>query len=275
MDRIKLLMCGNDGVYSGMLLTALATVKHTKRPIDLYIGTMELTDIDERYRPIGRDMADTLLRILREGNAESCVHLLDFSEDFRRELADSKNMKSSYTPYAMTRLFADRIDGVGDKLLYFDTDVMPIGDISELYDLDIAAYHMAGVRDYFGKFFFGNRYLNSGVLLFNMKRMKEDGAFARCIDLCRNKRMLLFDQHALNKYAKKKLILNRRFNEQKSTREGTLIRHFAMTIKWLPYFRTQTVKPWQPDRMHGILHDYAFDDVIERWQNIINKENLS
>ena len=273
MDGIKLLMCGNEGVYSGLLLTALSCVKHTKRPIELYIGTMSLTDIDERYTPISKRMAQTVEGVLKEGNPDSCVHLLDFSEDFRRELADSKNMTSSYTPYAMIRLFADRIEGVGDKLLYFDTDVCPMGDIGELYDLDVEGYHMAGVRDYFGKFFFGNHYLNSGVLLFNMKRMREDGVFPRCITLCRDKKMLLFDQHALNKYAKKKLILHRRFNEQKSTRRGTLIRHFAMTIKWLPYFRTQTVKPWQPDRMHSILHDYAFDDVIEKWQQIVNNDN--
>ncbi len=273
MDKIKLLMCGNEGVFSGMLLCTLATVKHTERPIELIVGTMDLTDIDERYKPISDAMIATLDAVLKEKNPESVARIADFGEDFRRELIDSKNMSSSYTPYAMIRLFADRLDSVSDKLLYFDTDVMPLGDISELYDLDVGEYHMAGVRDYFGKIFFGNRYLNSGVLLFNMNRMREDGVFASCIDLCRRKKMLLFDQHALNKHARRKLILHRRFNEQKVTRADTLIRHFAMTIKWLPYFRTQTVKPWQPDRMHEILGDYAFDDIIEKWQNIINNEN--
>ncbi len=273
MERIKLLMCGNAAVYSGLLLCALSCAKHTARPIDLYIGTMDLTCLDERYTPVTDAMARTVEAVLREANPYSRAVLVDFRDDFVRELIDSKNMGSAYTPYAMIRLFADRVDGVGEKLLYFDTDVMPMCDIGKLYDLDVTDYHMAGVRDYFGKFFFGNRYLNSGVLLFNMKRMAEDDVFLKCIALCRDKKMLLFDQHALNKFAKKKLILKRAFNEQKVTREDTLIRHFAMTIKWLPYFRTQTVKPWQPDRMHSILNDHAFDGVIEKWQNIIEKEN--
>ena len=266
---IKLLMCGNDRVFCGMLLTVLSITEYNKDKIDLYIGTMDLTATDERYRPITESHASVLRGILRRANPASTVRIVDFTASFCRELADSKNLGSAYTPYAMIRLFAEEIEGIGDKLLYLDTDVMANGNIRELYSINVDDYHVAGARDYFGKFFFSPRYLNSGVLLINMKRMKEDGVFKKCRVLCRERKMLLFDQHAINKYAKKKLILSRRYNEQKRTDKNTLLRHFAMTIKWLPYFHTETVKPWQPDLVHKKLNDHTFDKIFERYERIV------
>ena len=269
MRTIKLLMCGNDFVFRGILPCLLSITKHNRDIIELYIGTMDLTSYDERYRPITENMRSVLEGVLKRANPASSVTLLDFGESFRRELADSKNIGSSYTPYAMIRLFADEIDGIGDKLLYLDTDVMAKGDIAELYDLDIDEYHIAGVRDFFGKFFFSPRYLNSGVVLFNMKRMSEDGVFKKCRDMCRDKKMLLFDQHAINKHAKRKLILPRRFNEQHKNKSDTLLRHFAMTIRWFPYFHTESIKPWQPELIREKLLDHSFDDIFSEYEAIM------
>lgn len=270
MKPINILMCGNDNVFRGVLLCVLSIIKHCKLPIRLYLGTMDLTDVDARYRPITEEMRSLAEEVLVGANPDSRATLIDFTESFRRELIGSKNMGTAYTPYAMIRLFADEICEIEEKMLYLDTDVMLLGDVSELYGKNVDGYHMAGARDYFGKIFFGPRYLNSGVLLFNMKKMREDGIFPLCRKLCNERKMLLFDQHALNKYAKRKLILKRRFNEQHETRKGTLIRHFAMTIKWLPYFRTQTVKPWQPQLVHEILKDSSFDDIFLRYEELIN-----
>ena len=276
MERIKILMCGNDNVFRGILLTALSIIKYTDSPIDLFIGTMDLSDKDERYLPITEQARELLERVLREKNFESKVHLYDFTESFKRELINSKNLTSSYTPYAMIRLFADEIYSVvGDKLLYLDTDVIARGDIYELYSMDISDYHLAGSFDYFGKIFFSFvslKYLNSGVFLFNMKKMTEDGVFKKCRALCNEKKMLLFDQHALNIYAKRKKVLPRRFNEQRKTKKNTLLRHFAMTIRWFPYFRTQTVKPWDRELMHGILKEYDYDDLYKKY-DVIKEEN--
>ena len=266
-------MCGNENVFCGMLLCVLSIVKYNKDPISLYIGTMDLTDVDKRYTPINEEMVSTIECVLKKANPDSRVTLVDFGASFRRELINSKNMGTSYTPYCMIRLFADEISEIEDKLLYLDTDVMAKGDIAELYDMDIEGYHMAGARDFFGKFFFSPRYLNSGVLLFNMEKMRRDEIFLACRRLCNEKKMLLSDQHALNKYAKRKLILKRRYNEQHKNKEDTLIRHFAMTIKWFPYFHTETVKPWQPELVKNKLGDHSFDDIYDEYQRIV-KENL-
>jgi lipopolysaccharide biosynthesis glycosyltransferase len=272
MESMKIMMCGNDRVLRGMLLTVLSIAKYTDRQIELFIGTMDLSDIDKRYLPITEEGRVILESVLKEKNPESSVRLYDFGDSFKRDLINSKNLVSTYTPYAMIRLFADEIySDIGDKLLYLDTDVILRGDISELYDIDVSDYHLAGARDYFGKIFFSFislKYLNSGVFLFNMKRMVEDGVFPKCRKLCNEKRMLLFDQHALNIHAKHKLALNRRFNEQRKTKKNTVLRHYAMTIRWLPYFHTETVKPWDRELIRERLLEYDYEDIYEKYDLI-------
>ncbi len=266
-DSIKILMCGNKNIFCGIILTVLSISAHTNKKIDLYIGTMDLSDKDERFLPITDHQRKTAESVLKKAHPESKAILVDFSESFRKELINSKNLGSGYTPYAMIRLFADEID-VGEKLLYLDTDVLFKGNPEDLWSINIDGYHIAGARDFFGKFFFSPRYLNSGVLLMNMNEMKKDNVFKKCRNLCNEKKMLLFDQHALNKYAKKKLILHRRYNEQHKTFDNTIVRHFAMTIKWFPYFHTETVKPWNPELVHEKLGDHSFDKIFEEYERM-------
>ncbi len=265
---ISILMCGNRGVFDGMLLTTLSIVKHCDRAINLYIGTMSLTDIDERFVAVSDDEVAVLDAVLKEKNADSFAKRLDLEDNFRRELINSKNMKTGYTPYAMIRLFADEIPELPDKLIYLDTDVLLSGDIGEYFDIDIENYDLAGTRDHYGRVFIYPNYLNSGVMLWNLKAIREKGIFRRATELCRDKKMLLMDQSAINKYAKRKLILPPRFNEQHKNHKDTLIRHFSMRIRWFPYFKTEKIKPWNFDLIHEKLKLYEYDDIFERFTKI-------
>lgn len=60
-----------------------------------------------------------------------------------------------------------------DKVLYLDIDTIVNDDISELWDIDISNYYAAGVRDTpdLNK---NGLYVNAGVMLFNLKKMRED-----------------------------------------------------------------------------------------------------
>lgn len=265
---INILMCGNSGVFDGMLLATLSIVKHSSRKINLFIGTMDISDIDPRFTPVSNGDAEVIERVLKDKNPESSVTLIDFEENFRRELIHSRNMKTGYTPYAMIRLFADECDILPDKLLYLDTDVLLSGDIGELYDIDVEDFDLAGVRDHYGRFFIYPSYLNSGVMLLNLRAIRQKGIFRRATKLCRDKRMLLMDQSAINKYAKKKLILPSRFNEQHKNRRDTLVRHFSMRIKWFPFIKTEKIKPWNFDLIHEKLSLHEYDDIFEKFEDI-------
>jgi lipopolysaccharide biosynthesis glycosyltransferase len=158
MRDMQILMCGNRDVFRGVLLCTLSIVKYSRDKITLFLGTMDLSDVDPRYRPITEEDAETVRGVLKSTNPDSDVVILDFGEYFRDELINSKNLGTSYTPYCMIRLFADKAEKIGDKLLYLDTDIMLKGDVGELYDINVDGYHLAGSRDFFGKFFFSPRY---------------------------------------------------------------------------------------------------------------------
>lgn len=121
--------------------------------------------------------------------------------------------------------------------------------------------------DYYGRWFFRRRvivhdYLNSGVLLLDMKKIRADGLFRRCRRMCAAKRMFMPDQSALNKLAKSKKIMPRRYNEQRRQQNNTVFRHFTTTFRLFPTFHTVSVKPWQEDKMHEVLKIYEYDALI-------------
>ncbi len=85
--------------------------------------------------------------------------------------------KSAYFRLSLASLLQDL-----DKVLYLDTDLIAVKDISDLYSTNIDNYYVGGMnhgglkninKNFFG---LGRReiYINSGVLLMNLKKMRED-----------------------------------------------------------------------------------------------------
>ena len=262
MSRIPILYAGNTKVFDGIVISLLSMIKHHTGALDVYLFTMDLRDVDPAFTPISEAQRHYLEGICREVHPESRVMLKDVGDCYRDTLMHAPNQDNQYTPYTFLRLFADRFPTLPDKLIYLDTDTVLAGDIAQLYGQELGNAEFAGVRDRYGCRFFGINYLNAGVLLLNLPKIRETGLFRRALDACARKKIFLSDQTALNRCAGQKKILPRRFNEQKELRGDTVIRHFSMTIRWLPRFRTQNVKPWQVDRVHEILHITSFDDVL-------------
>lgn len=188
-------------------------------------------------------------------------------------------MNTRFTPCCMLRLFADEIEEIPEKILYLDNDVVIRRDFTkEFYNLDIEDYEMVGVLDYYGKWFFKKNifkfdYLNSGVLLLNMKKIRETKLFKNSRKMCQEKKMFMPDQSALNKICKYKKIMPRRFNEQRKLRKDTVIQHFSTTFRFFPWIRTVTIKPWQIDELHLNLKNFEYDDILSQYCK--EKENLN
>lgn len=86
------------------------------------------------------------------------------------------------------------------------------------------------------------------------------------------KRMFLPDQSAINKLATKKKIAPRRFNEQYHLRDDTVIQHFTTSFRFKPYFHTQTVKPWDVERVHSVLKLHEYDNILNEYLKL--RDNL-
>ena len=95
-----------------------------------------------------------------------------------------------------------------NKLLYLDGDIIVQRSLSELYETDISEYWLAAADDIVNEsidmgcerriHLQGKSYFNSGVMLLNLKKMREDNIEARLIDYKVNGINHFMDQDALN-----------------------------------------------------------------------------
>lgn len=268
----NLLFTGNYKMFDGILIASLSILKYSKSPFRCYVMTMDLQSQNKDYLPIDDKHIDYLDKLFKEYNKQSRVVKIDATSKFLEQFDNSPNKENFYTPFAFLRLFADQFY-LPDKLLYLDTDIMACGDISALYDIDIKDFELAWVKDHYGKMFLGHRYCNSGVMLWNMAKLKETKLLNRALELCSKKKMFLADQTSINKLIGKGMILPRKFNEQKKTKVDTIIRHFSMTLKFFPLFKKQNIKPWNVEGVKNVLKEDGFDDILNDY--ISRKENFN
>lgn len=271
---INLMLCGNDRVFDGMIITLLSISKYTKEPLNVFIMTMDLTDVDEAFKPITEEHRSILENKLKEKNPDNKVTLVDETKIYKEEMLKNINRRTHYTPYIFLRLLSDKIDILPDKILYLDTDIVCYKDISELYNIDMSNYEIAAARDFIGRKWINRNYLNSGVVLMNLSNIRKTNSFEACRKMCMTRRMVLPDQTALNKCCKTKLILEDKFNEQYKRREDTVIRHFSMQLLYFPIIRPRNIKPWQIEKVHEILKINDYDDIYEEFLNVKRGEQI-
>ena len=261
---MNILFSGDKGVCEGIFLSVLSICKNTNEDLTFYILTAKLDNRDA----IPLSFADKLQSLIYAKGQDYKVIVLDISEKFQSYLPLA-NIGTRFTPFCMLRLFADMVPEIPDKILYLDTDVLCRADFKDFYYSDITDIEIAGVPDRYGKWFFGNifkhDYLNSGVLLMNMSNIRKSGLFRKCRDMCRDKKMFMPDQSALNKLAVKRKI-PAKYNAQGKIYPDTVFKHFTTFFKFFPYIRAITIKPWHTDKLHNELKNFEFDDILEEYQ---------
>ncbi len=292
---MNILYCGDTGISRGILISILSLLKYNFRPLNIYILTIDYKDT----KPFKKKTADFLDKLVKERNAKSFVRLIDATEIFTKNLP-KKNMGSYFTPCSMLRLYADRVPELKklDRILYLDYDIVCRGDISEFYDTDLEGIEAAGILDIYGRRFYKYHgilirkndknlvdareekewsilkqdYMNSGVMLFNMKECLKTGMMKKAVFLCAKRWMMLADQSALNKAISKRKLMPRKYNEQEERpREDTVLHHFSNNFKFFPYFRVQKVKPFEIEKVHKILKIYEYDDIFREYNILKDK----
>ena len=276
---INILFSGNSKVFDGVLTTMLSIFKRTqtKEPFTIYIYTMDITRIKPEYTAIDDKMVEFLDEVAKSYNKESRVIKVDVGEFYEKSFAYGKNEMCYCSPYTLLRLLADLIPNVPNKLLYLDIDIMFNRDIELLYNQDIEDCEYAAARDHYGKFLVNPNYINAGVLLFNMKKIKETKMFEKARELIMKKKWLFADQDAIWHATTKNKLLPQRFNDQKFLHKHTVVRHFSKRLFWLPYPHTDNIKQWNIEKVHKVFKYKQFDDILEEYVNLKRKfeENYS
>ncbi len=264
---MNILFCGDEHAEDGVLIATLSLLKNTQGSLHLYIFTMNT----QHFHPFSKQAADFLRSLLQAKNKGNSLKLVDCTGLFFKD-PPVANMKTRFTPFAMLRLYADKLPLLPTRLLYLDDDVIIRRDLAAFYQQDLTHIELVGVLDFWGRFFFHNLqqrkifdYLNSGVLLINLAEIKRTDLFRRVRQLMRNKKMFLPDQAALNKLATEKRIAPRRYNEQYRLHTDTIIQHFTTSFRFWPYLHTLTVKPWEVNRIHEVLHLHEYDNLLNEY----------
>ena len=264
---INLLFCGNEKVFDGALTESISITNNTKESINCYIFTMDVTRLKKEYRPISDEQVAFLNKVVKEKNLDNKVTKIVVTEIYDKEFKGSSNENAYCTPYTLLRLLADLVPGIPDKLLYLDIDMMAKGDISELYNINIDDYEYAAVKEKYGCWVIRPDYINAGMLLMNMKKIKETKLLEKARDLIEKRKLLFADQDAIFWNTTKKKLLPRKFNEQsKFNRKDTIICHFCKRLMLRPYPHTENFKQWNIDEIHKELKCFAFDGDLEEYK---------
>lgn len=128
-----------------------------------------------------------------------------------------------------------------DKVLYMDGDVVVRHDLWKLYSTDISGYYVGAVREFqtdgYAKSLGmddANKYVNSGVLLMNLKSMRDEHVeerFNEFIPKLKEKGLLFPDQDALNAVCYNKIkFLDLEYNTMQQLYFN--YEYLALTLDW-------------------------------------------
>lgn len=271
---INLLLCGNEKVFDGALTELISITNRTKEAVNCYIFTADLTRIKPEYTAIKDEQVEFLNKVVKDKNTENQVTKIDVTEIYEKEFKKCVNEGAYCTPYTLLRLLVDLIPEIPDKLLYLDIDMMAGGDISTLYNIDIEEYEYAAVKEKYGSWLIRPDYINAGMLLLNMKKIKETGLLEKAREKIKTKKMLFADQDAIFWSTTKKKLLPRIYNEQaKFNKKDTVICHFCKRLLLLPYPHTENFKQWHVEEVHKVLKCYYFDKDLEEYVQLKKEYN--
>lgn len=263
---INLLLCGNEKVFDGALTQLTSITKRTNESVNCYIFTMDLTRLKPEYTAISDEQVEFLNKVVKSKNPENQVTKMDVTNLYEQEFMKCANESAYCTPYTLLRLLADLVPEIPDKLLYLDIDIMVGGDLSKLYNIDITDYEYAAVKEKYGCWLIRPDYINAGMLLLNMERIKETKLLEKARHLIKTKKMLFADQDAIFRSTTKKKILPRIYNEQsKFNKKDTIICHFCKRLMFLPYPHTENYKQWNIEEVHKVLKCHYFDEDLNEY----------
>ena len=264
---INLLLSGNEKVFDGALTELISITNKTKEEINCYILTMDVSRIKKEYTAITDKQVDFLNKVVKSKNPKNKITKLDVTSLYEKEFGKCKNENAYCTPYTLLRLLIDLIPNIPDKILYLDIDMMANKDISELYNIDVSEYEYAAVREKYGSKIIRPDYINAGMLLLNMIKIRQTNLLKKARELIKKKKMIFADQDAIFWSTTKKKLLPRKYNEQAFfNREETIICHFCKRMLWFPYPHTENYKQWQIEEVHKVLKCHAFDDDLEEYK---------
>lgn len=125
------------------------------------------------------------IKSLETSNSSIDFYSINNKLDFINDIKDNRLRPDIFTLTIYFRLFIPEMFKEYDKAIYIDSDVVLNSDISELYDIPLGNNYIGacndisivGIKEFEDYFTYGvgidyKNYINSGVLLLNMKELR-------------------------------------------------------------------------------------------------------
>lgn len=148
------------------------------------------------------------------------IPMPDMQKDFNFPIA---RVRKKWILDSYCRLFLGSIlPNEVERVLYLDCDTLCHGDLQEFWDMDLQGCYCGAVTDAVGEHYYElfdmnktSRYCNSGMILFDLKRWREDGMEDKVAEYVREKNGFVFfmEQSVMNIVLQDKIkILHPKFN---------------------------------------------------------------
>lgn len=228
------------------------------------------------------DMKEGYQERLNTFNSERCqLHYVDVNERIQ-SIGEKLHTRDYYSGAIYYRLFIADLFQEYDKALYLDADIVVLGDIAQLYQTNIEGNYLGAISDdvvascdefrEYVKDGVGSPvpyYFNSGILVMNLKKMRDENLFAQFKSLFTKVKFVIApDQDYLNVLCRNQVVyINTNWNKtpQFSSKEE------EKQIQLIHYKLTQ--KPWHyPDMSFGeyfwrYAKQTAFYDLLLKMKN--------
>ncbi len=204
---------------------------------------------------------DYIQKILRYNERDGLkITFLDVTERASK-IVEHFQMRDYYTPASYYRLFIPEMFPDYEKAFYFDCDTVIMGDVSELFEIDMGENIIAGIPcegvnsfDVYKQYVSLHNglnpdyFFNSGVMLMHLENFRKAGIFEQFVDLLKKyKFAVIQDEDYLNVLCQDRVMrLPRAWNKSPVAldvlpREDLRIVHYLMT--WKPWHYTDV--PYQ------------------------------
>jgi len=156
---------------------------------------------------------------------------------------DSPNYNSIYTQMSFLRCYFSKILNE-DKILYIDADAIVVDNIQELWDIDLKDNVIAGVHEggtdwnaHLCTYGLNDTYINSGVLLMDLKKIREEKLDDSMLYLLNHNHFWYPDQDVINLVCRNRIqLLSNIYNSTVDTGivENAKIIHYVRKDKgWI------------------------------------------
>lgn len=182
-------------------------------------------------------------------NLYDICHIKMNNSDFDGVVHDTRVGVSAYY-----RLKLSSLTDV-DKIIYLDSDLVVLSDINELWNFDTNDYLIGAVEDKYSDLMTlqanlsdGDTYINSGVLLMNLKKFREENLEEKIFEKLREVDNQYSDQDVLNDLCRDKILyLPLKYNLMLTTDDPNAFPkrkdEYANSLK-SPFILHYAIKPW-------------------------------